>query len=211
MLLGPLPDRLLVAIDRALKTLTTRPVSQRANPAADMPEVQLSEQDKRRSAALLRVNHAGEIAAQALYEGQKVFARSPAVARHLHQAAEEERDHLAWCRERLSELDGRPSALAPLWYAGSYALGVVAGTASDRANLGFVRETEHQVVQHLHDHLNRLPVGDAKSATILQHMVNDEAHHGRQASDAGAAELPQGVRMLMRVGGGLLRRVAYWV
>lgn len=207
----PLPDRLLSALDRALKTLTTAPDGGRASPAANLPEPALSAAERAHSAALLRVNHAGEIAAQALYEGQKVFARSPAVAQQLEQAAAEERDHLAWCADRLEELDGRPSALSPLWYAGGYALGVLAGAVSDRASLGFVEETERQVVAHLEDHLGRLPAGDDKSAAILEHMADDETHHGQQAAAAGAVKLPPPARALMRLGGGVLRRVAYWV
>ena len=206
-----MPDVLFTAIDRALKTLTTEPAGQRPNPADELPDSALSDEDRRHSAALLRVNHAGEIAAQALYEGQSVFARSPQVAEQLQQAAAEECDHLAWCRQRLTELDGRISTLTPLWYAGGYTLGLLAGAVSDQASLSFIRETERQVVTHLHDHLERLPDQDLKSATILGHMANDEAHHGRKAGDAGAAELPQPIRTVMALGGGFLRRVAYWV
>jgi ubiquinone biosynthesis monooxygenase Coq7 len=205
----PLPDRLLSALDRALKTLTTSPEGGRASPAANLPEPALSAAERTHSAALLRVNHAGEIAA--LYEGQKVFARSPAVAQQLERAAAEEQDHLAWCADRLAELDGRPSALSPLWYAGGYGLGVLAGAVSDRASLGFVEETERQVVAHLQDHLGRLPAADDKSAAILEHMADDEAHHGQQAAAAGAVKLPPPARALMRLGGSVLRRVAYWV
>jgi ubiquinone biosynthesis monooxygenase Coq7 len=204
-------DQLLSAADRALKTLTTEPAGRRKSPAENIVAPELSPMERRRSAALLRVNHAGEVAAQALYEGQRAVARSPELVKHFQQAAAEERDHLAWCEERLKELDGRTSRLGPLWYAGAYTLGMLAGTVSDRTSLGFVRETERQVVEHLHDHLNRLPPRDTKSARILETMAEDEAHHGRQAADAGATELPMPVRMMMKAGGGFLRRVAFWV
>ena len=204
-------DRLLTAVDRALKTLTTEPVGCRDSPARGIQEPNLSDTERRQSAALLRVNHAGEVAAQALYEGQRAVARTPDLARHFQRAAAEERDHLTWCEERLKELDGRTSALGPLWYAGAYTMGLLAGTVSDQTSLGFVRETERQVVEHLHDHLNRLPPRDTKSAGILETMAEDEAHHGRQAADAGANELPMPVRLLMKAGGGFLRRVAFWV
>ncbi len=206
-----LADVLLTAADRALKTLTVSPAGQRPSPARGLPDAALSVTQRRRSAALLRVNHAGEIAAQALYEGQRAFARSQHVARHLSAAATEERDHLSWCAERLAELNGRASVLAPLWFCGGYTLGLLAGAANDRTSLGFVRETERQVVEHLRDHLTRLPPADHKSAVILEHMAHDEAHHGRQAGRAGATELPAAVRLLMKLGGGVLRRVAYWV
>jgi ubiquinone biosynthesis monooxygenase Coq7 len=206
-----MPDRLLGALDRALKALTTQPAGGRPNPAGGLPEADLSDDQRKRSVALLRVNHAGEIAAQALYEGQGAVARSADLRHQFRQAAAEERDHLAWCSERLTELNGRPSALTPLWYAGAYTIGLLAGTTSDRTSLGFVRETERQVVEHLHDHLSQLPPADRKSATILEHMAEDEAHHGSRAADAGALELPTPVRLLMKVGGGVLRRVAYWV
>jgi 3-demethoxyubiquinol 3-hydroxylase len=156
----------------------------------------------------MRVNHAGEIAAQALYHGQSLFARSDATRELLANAAKEERDHLAWCAERIGELGGRTSLLTPFWYAGSFGIGVLAGLRADTENLGFVRETERQVETHLRDHLQRLPQRDAKSAAILSRMAEDEVHHGTTAALAGGAELPAVVRGCMRLGGEILRRIA---
>jgi ubiquinone biosynthesis monooxygenase Coq7 len=156
----------------------------------------------------MRVNHAGEIAAQALYHGQSLFARSAATRELLATAALEERDHLAWCAARIQELGGRTSWLAPFWYAGSFGVGVLAGLRADAENLGFVRETERQVEAHLRDHLERLPPGDEKSAAILSRMAEDEVHHGTTAALAGGAELPAAIRASMRLGGEILRRVA---
>ncbi len=156
----------------------------------------------------MRVNHAGEVAAQALYHGQALFARSPETRELLATAAREERDHLAWCAARIDELGGRTSLLAPIWYAGSFGIGVLAGLRADPENLGFVRETERQVEAHLRDHLERLPAADEKSAAILSRMAEDEMHHGTTAALAGGAELPAAVRAAMRVGGEILRRVA---
>ena len=159
----------------------------------------------------MRVNHAGEVAAQALYHGQSLFARSPATRELLANAAREERDHLAWCHARIEELGGRTSGLTPLWYAGSFGIGVLAGLRADADSLGFVSETERQVEAHLKDHLQRLPTSDAKSAAILARMAEDEVHHGTTASLAGGAELPAVIRGCMRLGGEILRRVALFV
>jgi len=157
---------------------------------------------------LMRVNHAGEIAAQALYNGQSLVARSAATRELLDNAAREERDHLAWCATRLDELGSRPSLLTPLWYAGSYCIGVLAGVADDARSLGFVSETERQVEVHLRDHLQRLPPHDHRSAGILMRMAQDEAHHGTTAALAGGTELPAVIRRGMTLGGEILRRVA---
>jgi ubiquinone biosynthesis monooxygenase Coq7 len=173
-----------------------------------VPASDLSPDERRHSAALMRVNHAGEIAAQALYHGQSLFARSAATHTLLANAAREERDHLAWCAQRIDELGGRPSRLDPLWYVGSFGIGVLAGLRADAESLGFVRETERQVEAHLRDHLQRLPEQDAKSAAILSRMAEDEVHHGTTAALAGGAELPAVIRSCMRVGGEILRRVA---
>jgi ubiquinone biosynthesis monooxygenase Coq7 len=156
----------------------------------------------------MRVNHAGEIAAQALYSGQSLFARSAATRELLESAAREERDHLAWCQARIEELGGRASLLTPFWYAGSFAVGVLAGLRDDADNLGFVRETERQVEAHLRDHLGRLPAHDTKSAAILSRMAEDEMHHGTTAALAGGAELPAVIRGAMKFGGEILRRIA---
>jgi 3-demethoxyubiquinol 3-hydroxylase len=202
------PDRLIAALDQGLRAIAAPPVATRASPAAAIPEAVLSADERHASAALMRVNHAGEIAAQALYHGQSLFARSMATRELLANAASEERDHLAWCASRIEELGGRPSLLTPLWYAGSFGIGVLAGLGADAANLGFVRETERQVEAHLRDHLQRLPQHDAKSAAILSRMSEDEAHHGTTATLAGGAELPAVIRGCMRLGGEIVRRVA---
>jgi 3-demethoxyubiquinol 3-hydroxylase len=202
------PDRLIAAVDQGLRAIAAPPGASRESPAAATPEAELSADERRSSAALMRVNHAGEIAAQALYHGQSLFARSPATRELLANAAREERDHLAWCAARIEELGGRTSLLAPLWYAGSFGIGMLAGLRADAESLGFVHETERQVEAHLRDHLSRLPQQDAKSAAILTRMAEDELHHGTTASLAGGAELPVLVRSCMRVGGEILRRVA---
>jgi ubiquinone biosynthesis monooxygenase Coq7 len=202
------PDRLIAAVDQGLRAITAPQAATRPSPAEAVAESELSPGERDRSAALMRVNHAGEIAAQALYHGQSLFARSPATRELLANAAREERDHLAWCAKRIDELGGRTSRLDPLWYAGSFGIGVLAGLRADAENLGFVRETERQVEAHLRDHLQRLPERDTKSAAILSRMAEDEMQHGATASLAGGAELPAPIRGCMRVGGEILRRVA---
>ena len=171
----------------------------------------LTDIEKRESAALMRVNHAGEIAAQALYHGQALVARSAATRQLLLKAADEETDHLAWCETRLKELDSRPSLLNPLWYAGSFAIGAAAALLGDRTSLGFVVETERQVEGHLDEHLMRLPPDDARSRAILQTMRTDEIAHGLSAKAAGGVELPSPVRFLMRNTARLMTSAAYWI
>ena len=171
----------------------------------------LSDSEKRHSAALMRVNHAGEIAAQALYHGQALVARSTATRDLLLKAAHEETDHLAWCEARLKELDSRPSLLNPLWYAGSFAIGAAAALLGDRTSLGFVVETERQVEGHLNEHLARLSPDDVRSRAILQTMRTDEIAHGMSAKAAGGAELPSPVRSLMRSTARLMTSTAYWI
>ena len=202
------PDRLIGAVEQGLRAMAAPPVSRRPSPAAVLTEPALSSDERRKSAALMRVNHAGEIAAQALYTGQALFARSPATRELLADAAREERDHLAWCAARIDELGGRTSLLTPFWYAGSFGIGVLAGLRADVESLGFVRETERQVEAHLRDHIQRLPARDEKSAAILSRMAEDEVHHGTTAALAGAAELPAAIRGCMRLGGEILRRIA---
>jgi ubiquinone biosynthesis monooxygenase Coq7 len=202
------PDRLVAALDRGLRAVAAPPLAARTSPSAAVPEADLSAEERRRAAALMRVNHAGEIAAQALYHGQALVARSAATRELLESAAREERDHLAWCAARIGELGGRPSLLTPFWYAGSFGIGVLAGLRADAESLGFVRETERQVETHLRDHLGRLPERDAKSAAILSRMAADEAHHGTTAALAGGTELPAAIRGCMKVGGEILRRIA---
>lgn len=201
-------DTLIAAADQALRTLSAPPAALRPSPAQHVADTVLGDDERRTSIELMRVNHAGEISAQALYTGQAVFARSPATQRHLLRAAAEEQDHLAWCWERLNELGGRTSHLGPFWYAGGFLLGLAAGAAGDDVSLGFVAETERQVEAHLQDHLSRIPESDAKSAAILQRMAEDEAHHGTTARLAGGVALPGPARSLMALGGGLLRRVS---
>jgi len=159
----------------------------------------------------MRVNHAGEVAAQALYRGHAVTARTGALRSHMERAAEEETDHLAWCEQRLEELGSRTSLLNPLWYAGSFAIGALAGLVGDKWSLGFVAETEHQVVKHLEDHLTRLPAEDEQSRAILEQMRKDEAQHATVAIEAGAAELPEMVKKAMTLTSIVMTRSAYWL
>jgi ubiquinone biosynthesis monooxygenase Coq7 len=201
-------DRLIGALDQGLRALAAPAAATRPSPAAGLADSGLTAEERRHSAALMRVNHAGEIAAQALYSGQALLARDAATRNLLETAAREERDHLAWCAERIAELGGRPSALDPFWYAGSFVIGMLAATRSDATSLGFVNETERQVEAHLRDHLQRLPARDKKSSAILNQMAADEAHHGTTASLAGGAALPEPIRRCMSLGGEVLRRVA---
>lgn len=194
-------DRVLAALGRGLALAADRnaPLAGRGNPAARTPPADaLDAATRREVAALMRVNHAGEVAAQALYHGQALVARDPATRQQLLKAADEERDHLRWCEERLHELDDHPSRLQPLWYAGSLAIGAAAGLAGDRWSLGFIDETERQVSEHLGEHLRRLPESDGRSRAILEQMRRDEERHGRDAREAGGRPLPEPVRGLMR-------------
>jgi ubiquinone biosynthesis monooxygenase Coq7 len=206
-------DRLLMrAQDRLVQLAGRRRAAAEANPAhpgAGKPDIFFDASMRRHVAGLMRVNHAGEVAAQALYRGQALVARSPAVRRQLLDAAAEERDHLHWCEQRLRELDDAPSLLTPLWYAGSFAIGATAGLAGDRTSLGFVEETERQVSEHLDDHLGRLPEQDARSRAILKTMREDEERHGRAAKEAGAKTLPGPVRRLMSAVAGVMKFGAY--
>ena len=184
-------DRVLVEIERALGTaLDPEPVASRPSPAQAIEEPMLVEAERRHAAGLMRVNHVGEVCAQALYSGQAAVARDPRVRQQLLEAAAEETDHLAWCGERLQQLGDRPSLLNPFWYGGAYAIGAVAGLVSDRLSLGFVVETERQVEAHLEGHLNKLPESDQRSRAIVSQMKDDEARHADQALAAGGAALP---------------------
>jgi len=193
--------------DAALTVLTSEPVTRETQDR----RAAIADAERLTSAALMRVNHAGEIAAQALYHGQALVARSAATRDLLLKAAHEETDHLAWCETRLKELDSRPSLLNPLWYAGSFAIGALAALLGDRTSLGFVVETERQVEGHLDQHLARLPPDDARSRVILETMRTDEIAHGMTAKAAGAAELPAPVRMLMRSTARVMTSTAYWI
>jgi ubiquinone biosynthesis monooxygenase Coq7 len=203
-------DQLLGVADEALRALTGSITATRVTPCADR-STPASEPDRRLSSGLMRVNHTGEICAQALYTGQALVARDPAIRDALQSAAAEERDHLAWCRERLSDLDSRPSFLDPLWYAGSLAWGVVSGLAGDRWSLGFLAETEAQVERHLGGHLERLPADDRCSRAIVAQMRDDESRHGEMGRALGAAELPGAVKRAMRAASKVMTRTAYWV
>jgi 3-demethoxyubiquinol 3-hydroxylase len=201
-------DRGLIAADAALKALSGTARAERAIPAG-VGAGELSSEEKRLSGALMRVNHVGEVCAQALYQAQAMTARSPALRQQMAAAAREETDHLAWTEQRLRELNDRPSLLNPLWYAGAFALGLAAGRAGDAWSLGFVVETERQVEQHLASHLQRLPEHDAASRAIVAQMKDDEATHGRAAQDAGAAPLPAPLRLAMRLAAKLMTTTAH--
>ena len=204
-------DRVLADAQNALDTVFGTPWAQRANPGADEPEVVLDDAERRHAAGLMRINHVGEVCAQALYVGQATVARDAATRAHLMQAAQEETDHRAWCAQRLAELDSRPSLLNPLWYAGSYAIGVAAGLRGDGWNLGFVVETERQVEAHLDEHLETLPAADGRSRAILRVMKDDEARHADGAQAQGARRLPPPVPSVMALASKLMKTVAYRV
>lgn len=205
-------DRLIMGFDSALRTATgINTEAQRSNPAESVPEVIMEEEQRRHAAGLMRINHAGEVCAQALYAGQAATARNPAVQAEMQQAANEEIDHLSWCKTRLDELESRPSLLDPLWYAGSFAIGAAAGLAGDGWSLGFLQETENQVEAHLENHIERLPPEDARSRAILDQMKIDEAKHAQMAKDSGAFDLPRPVRRLMKITAGAMKAVAYRV
>ena len=202
-------ENLIVPFDRALRTLTGTVSPTRPTPGERIAEPDLTARERRDAAGLMRVNHTGEVCAQALYAAQALVARDADVRARYAEAAREEEDHLAWTQARLAELDARPSLLNPLWYAGSFAIGLAAGVAGDRANLGFVVETERQVEDHLTAHIERLPANDTKSRAIVTQMRDDEARHGAMATDAGAVPLPFPVRRAMRAAADVMRAVAY--
>lgn len=206
-----LMDRLIEPADQALKVLFGTPRSTRPYPAQDIEETVQLPAERREVAALMRVNHSGEIAAQALYQGQAFVAGNTATRAALLEAGLEETDHLAWCATRVEELGGRTSVLAPLWFAGSFAIGALAGLAGDRTSLGFVAETERQVVEHLDEHLRLLPHDDARTRAIVHQMSTDEERHGHNARLAGGAELPKVARTLMKLTAKVMTRSAYWI
>jgi len=202
-------DGWIAQVDRALRTVGNVADASRASPADALPEAELTEPERRHAAALMRVNHVGEVCAQALYQGQALTARDARARGALERAAREEEDHLAWSEQRVRELGGRTSLLNPLWYAGAFAIGSVAGALGDRWNLGFLAETERQVEEHLSGHLERLPAEDARTRTLVEAMRADEARHRDTALRLGAAELPPPVKLAMRLASGLMTRVAY--
>lgn len=204
-------DRLITSVDNALRTVSGAVYAARPNPAADLPDAEFmaDAQARRLSGALMRVNHVGEVCAQALYQAQSLTARSPALRRQMEAAAREETDHLAWTQQRLQELGASPSLLNPLWYGGSFVIGLLAGRMGDRASLGFVVETENQVEQHLAGHLDRLPVADVRSRAIVAQMKDDERRHADAAIEAGAQDLPSPVRWVMRAAAKAMTSTAY--
>ncbi len=209
--LSPL-DKILVGANNALRTIATpagRPT--RSNPAEKLSDIDLDDRQKAHAAGLMRVNHAGEVAAQALYQGHATVARDKNIEKQMKRAADEEFDHLAWCEQRIHELGQKPSRLSPLWYAGAYAIGAASGILGDKWSLGFIAETERQVCSHLDSHLHQLPKDDAKSRAIVKQMRDEEEEHGENAVGAGAAELPRPIIRLMRATAKVMTKTAYWV
>ena len=205
-------DRLVMHLDAGVRTVFGRPrVTERPDPADAEPEAELTAAERDLAMRLMRIDHAGEVAAQGLYQGQALTARLPEVRDKMERAAQEENDHLAWCEKRVKELGGRVSLLNPVWYAGSVAIGALAGIAGDKWSLGFVAETEHQVVRHLEDHLQRLPEADRKSRAILEQMKEDEGRHATHALAAGGAPLPEPVKALMKLTSRVMTAAAYWL
>jgi ubiquinone biosynthesis monooxygenase Coq7 len=204
-------DVVFLLADDALTTLFGRPrTTGRENPGATVDEGQLSTFEKAQSARLMRVNHSGEVCAQALYRSQALTARSGALKKRMVQAAREENDHLRWCEDRIETLGGKKSLLNPIWYAGSFALGAVAGLIGDRWNLGFLAETERQVEKHLEGHLDRLPESDARSRAVVRQMKEDELSHATSALQAGAAELPDPIKNWMRLTSRVMTKTSHW-
>lgn len=204
-------DKFIVSFDHALRTLLTPAQTLRPVPGTQLPEAGLNDSEKHESAALMRINHTGEICAQALYQGQALTARNAEVQHTLAQAAREETEHLAWTERRIAELSGRKSILNPLWYGGSFAIGALAGVLGDKWNLGFLAETERQVTAHLAGHLKRLPHHDEKSRAIVAQMQIDEAGHATSAMSHGGVELPMPVKLMMNLGSKVMTGTAYWV
>jgi ubiquinone biosynthesis monooxygenase Coq7 len=204
-------DRLIIQFDKGLRTLFAPAQSARPVPGDELTETSLSEQEKKLAVSLLRVDHSGEICAQALYQGQALTARDPAVQKALEHAAWEETEHLAWCERRITELGGRTSLLNPVWYTGSLAIGALAGALGDKWNLGFLAETERQVEAHLDGHLKRLPLQDAKSRAIVEQMKIDENGHATTAVNHGGVALPLPVKLAMKMTARAMTGASYWV
>jgi ubiquinone biosynthesis monooxygenase Coq7 len=204
-------DSVIVEFDKGLRSLFSQAHSIRPHPDAGIEDVDLGESEKKTAVALMRVNHCGEICAQALYQGQAWTAHDPQVQRKLEDAAQEETEHLAWTAHRVHELGGHLSLLNPLWYTSSLAIGALAGLLGDKWNLGFLAETERQVGAHLQSHLDKLPEHDDKSRAIVQQMYQDETQHAKMAVDLGAAELPQPIKLAMSFSGKVMTNTAYWI
>ncbi len=208
---GGMLDRLIGEFDRALRAVAGVHQSARPSPVSAVPDVKIDQVERRRAAALMRVNHVGEVCAQALYQGQSLATRNASIRQALARAATEEEDHLAWSRQRIAELGGRASLLNPMWYAGALAMGYAAGKCGDAVNLGFLAETERQVGQHLEGHLARLSPDDQRTRAVIEAMRRDEAKHAATAQRLGAAELPQPVKCGMRAAARVMTTTAYWV
>lgn len=204
-------DKLICEIDHGLRTVAARLPAARQSPADAVPQEAQDQADDGETLRLMRVNHCGELCAQALYRGQAMVARSARIRDVLVHAADEERDHLSWCRQRIEELGGQPSLLNPAWYAASFCLGVASGVAGDKWSMGFLVETERQVEQHLEGHLSRLPQGDVRSRAILEAMVTDEIAHGNAGEANGAATLPLAIKGAMKLTSQAMTRSTYWV
>jgi ubiquinone biosynthesis monooxygenase Coq7 len=205
-------DQLMIDVDTGLRTLFGKPVlTERPNPSDSEQEAELSDAERKLAGRLMRINHAGEVSAQGLYQGQALTARLPQVREKMERAALEENDHLEWCERRATEMGTHVSYLNPFWYAGSVAIGAIAGAAGDKWSLGFVVETEKQVVKHLEEHLEQLPEHDHKSRAILEQMKKDEGEHATMALHAGGAELPVPVKGLMKLVSKVMTRSAYWI
>jgi ubiquinone biosynthesis monooxygenase Coq7 len=211
--LPPLPtlDELIVAFDKGLRTVFAPAQSLRPVPGETLAEAEMTGEERAQAAALMRVNHSGEICAQALYQGQALTARNPSAREALERAAHEETEHLAWTERRIGELGGRKSLLNPVFYAGSFAIGALAGLLGDRWNLGFLAETERQVVRHLEGHLERLPAADEKSRAVLEQMKEDEARHATSAITHGGGELPEPAKAAMRLSSKAMTETAFWI
>jgi len=204
-------DNLIVEFDKGLRTVLAQAQTVRPFPDRNHAEPSMDEQEKRHAAALMRINHSGEVCAQALYNGQALTARNPATEAALREASQEETEHLAWCEKRIHELGSHKSLLNPLWYTGSFAIGALAGALGDKWSLGFLAETENQVGKHIEDHLQRLPQQDEKSRAILEQMKVDEAKHATTALNYGGAELPLPVKLAMKLTSKIMTRTAYWI
>ncbi|MGA7179158.1 MAG: 2-polyprenyl-3-methyl-6-methoxy-1,4-benzoquinone monooxygenase [Thiobacillaceae bacterium] len=207
----PSLDQLISVFDNSLRTMFATPQASRPNPARTAPEHALTDTEKHAVVGLMRVNHVGEVCAQALYQGQALTARNPDARSALESAAIEENDHLAWCEARIHELGGRKSLLNPLWYSASFALGAFAGALGDKWNLGFLAETENQVEAHLEEHLDQLPEQDEKSRAIVQQMKEDEARHAQTAIEQGGVPLPTPVKMAMKLASRVMKKTAYYL
>ena len=204
-------DKLIIEFDKGLKTLTASAHSVRPHPDENVQETELSAKEKRHVLGLMRINHCGEVCAQALYNGQSLTAKNPQIVEALQQASKEETEHLAWCEKRIHALGGHTSLLNPLWYAGSFTLGAIAGAIGDKWNLGFLAETEHQVGAHLDKHLHELPANDEKSRAILEQMKTDEAQHADTAINLGGAEMPAPIKSAMKQMSKVMTSTTYYL